>query len=149
MSTATTAMSTATLAIVDDDKPFSEYLNTMLKSRGYQATSYDSGDALLSALRDGASHDVILLDVLMPGMDGIETLRAIRLAQPGAQVVMLSGGQTPATIVEAVRLGATDYVIKPADSGVRSEQKEKPISRLAADSECCTRSPRYPVRRWL
>jgi DNA-binding NtrC family response regulator len=110
-------MSTATLAIVDDDKPFSDYLNTMLKSRGYEAISYDSGDALLSALRDGASHDVILLDVLMPGLDGIETLRAIRLAQPSAQVVMLSGGQTPATIVEAVRLGATDYVIKPGDAG--------------------------------
>jgi len=51
----------------------------------------------------------------MPGLDGLDTLRQIRLAHPAAQVVMLSGGQTPATIVEAVRLGAADYVVKPGD----------------------------------
>ena len=107
--------STATLAIVDDDQPFAEYLQTLLRSRGYETHAYDSGDALLNALREGALPDVILLDVLMPGLDGLETLRAIRLAHPAAQVVMLSGGQTPATIVEAVRLGATDYVVKPGD----------------------------------
>ena len=88
-------MSSATLAIVDDDKPFAEYLQTLLRSRGYDTATYDSGDALLAALREGALPDVILLDVLMPGLDGLETLRAIRLAHPAAQVVMLSGGQTP------------------------------------------------------
>ncbi len=108
-------MSSATLAIVDDDQPFAEYLQTLLRSRGYETQAYESGDALLNALREGALPDVILLDVLMPGLDGLETLRAIRLAHPAAQVVMLSGGQTPATIVEAVRLGATDYVVKPGD----------------------------------
>jgi two-component system response regulator AtoC len=105
----------ATLAIVDDDQPFAEYLQTLLRSRGYATTAYQSGDALLNGLREGALPDVILLDVLMPGLDGLETLRQIRLAHPAAQVVMLSGGQTPATIVEAVRLGAIDYVVKPGD----------------------------------
>ena len=105
----------ATLAIVDDDQPFAEYLQTLLRSRGYGTTVYQSGDALLNGLREGALPDVILLDVLMPGLDGLETLRQIRLAHPAAQVVMLSGGQTPATIVEAVRLGAIDYVVKPGD----------------------------------
>ena len=107
--------SSATLAIVDDDQPFAQYLQTLLKSRGYDTNTYQSGDSLLVALREGALPDVILLDVLMPGLDGLETLRQIRLAHPAAQVVMLSGGQTPATIVEAVRLGATDYVVKPGD----------------------------------
>jgi two-component system response regulator AtoC len=58
---------------------------------------------------------VILLDVLMPDLDGLETLRAIRHALPAARVIMLSGRQAPATIVEAVRLGAADYVLKPDD----------------------------------
>jgi two-component system response regulator AtoC len=108
-------MSTATLAVVDDDPRFAEYLDVWLRSRGYDAVTYQSGDALLGALREGAPPDVILLDVSMPGMDGLQTLRAIRLAHPDAHVVMLSGGKTPATIVEAVRLGAADYVVKPGD----------------------------------
>ncbi len=133
-------MSSATLAIVDDDKPFAEYLQTLLRSRGYHTACYDSGDALLAALREGALPDVILLDVLMPGLDGLETLRAIRLAHPAAQVVMLSGGQTPATIVEAVRLGAIDYVVKPGDpDGVGEVALEAAIrnalERLSLTSE--------------
>ena len=75
-------MSSATLAIVDDDLPFAEYLQTLLQSRGYETTTYQSGDALLAGLREGALPDVILLDVSMPGLDGLETLRAIRLAHP-------------------------------------------------------------------
>ncbi|HWI19407.1 MAG TPA: response regulator, partial [Vicinamibacterales bacterium] len=72
----------ATLAIVDDDKPFADYLQTLLKSRGYDTTTYDSGDALLSGLREGALPDVVLLDVSMPGLDGLDTLRQIRLVHP-------------------------------------------------------------------
>ena len=133
-------MSSAILAIVDDDQPFAEYLQTMLRSRGYETLMYQSGDALLAGLREGALPDVILLDVLMPGLDGLETLRQIRLAHPAAQVVMLSGGQTPATIVEAVRLGATDYVVKPGDpDGVGEVALEAAIrnalERLSLTSE--------------
>ena len=133
-------MSSATLAIVDDDQPFADYLQTMLRSRGYETLSYQSGDALLAGLREGALPDVILLDVLMPGLDGLDTLRQIRLAHPAAQVVMLSGGQTPATIVEAVRLGATDYVVKPGDpDGVGEVALEAAIrnalERLSLTSE--------------
>ena len=110
-------MSTSpTLAIVDDDQPFAEYLQTLLKSRGYDTQTYASGDALLSGLREGALPDVVLLDVSMPGLDGLETLRAIRFAHPAAQVVMVSGGRATEKIVEAVRLGAADYVLKPGDA---------------------------------
>jgi two-component system, NtrC family, response regulator AtoC len=109
-------MSSATLAIVDDDKPFADYLQALLRSRGYETSTYDSGDALLTGLREGALPDVVLLDVSMPGLDGLETLRQIRLAHPAAQVVMVSGGRATEKIVEAVRLGAADYVLKPGDA---------------------------------
>jgi two-component system response regulator AtoC len=105
----------ALVAIVDDDPLFTDYLKTLLQSRGYRVDTYTSGDDFLAALRDGAAPDVVLLDVMMPGMDGLETLRSIRAAHPYVQVIMLSGRQAPATIVDAVRLGAADYVLKPDD----------------------------------
>ena len=105
----------ARLAVVDDDEAFTEYLQTLLRSRGYDVEVFHGGDAFIERLETGSAPQLILLDVMMPGHDGIETLRAIRQAQPNAQVIMLSGRQTPATIVEAVRLGAADYVLKPGD----------------------------------
>ncbi len=106
---------TARLAVVDDDAAFTEYLALLLKSRGYEVDIFPSGAALLEALRGGLLPNIVLLDVLMPDIDGLETLRAIRQLHASTQVIMLSGRQTPATIVEAVRLGAADYVLKPGD----------------------------------
>jgi len=106
---------TARLAIVDDDPAFGEFLQTLLRTRGYAVDVFHSGAGLLERLEAGFAPNLILLDVHMPDLDGLETLRAIRQAQPGTQVIMLSGQQATATIVEAVRLGAADYVVKPGD----------------------------------
>ncbi|MFN7984303.1 MAG: sigma-54 dependent transcriptional regulator [Vicinamibacterales bacterium] len=103
------------LAIVDDDFAFLEYLSVWLSSRGFSVEQFSSGTALLEGLRRGAAPDAVLLDVQMPDLNGLDTLRAIRQLQPTAQVIMLSGRNVPATIVEAVRLGAADYVLKPGD----------------------------------
>jgi DNA-binding NtrC family response regulator len=101
------------IAIVDDDSTFAGYLRTFLSLRGYETRAYSRGDELLAALKQGDPPDVVLLDVMMPGMNGIETLRALKSARPDIRVVMLSGRQEATTIVEAVRLGAADYVVKP------------------------------------
>jgi two-component system response regulator AtoC len=105
----------ARLAVVDDDPAFAEFMRVLLTGRGYEVAAYTSGAALLEALREGATPQLVLLDVTMPDLDGLETLRAIRQLHPTGQVIMLSGRQAPATIVEAVRLGAADYVLKPGD----------------------------------
>jgi two-component system, NtrC family, response regulator AtoC len=105
----------AKLALVDDDQQFVQYLHTLLRSRGYDVQPFTSGSDLLQAMHTDAAPDVVLLDVSMPGMDGMETLKAVRVAHPNVQVIMLSGRQAPATIVDAMRQGAADYVVKPDD----------------------------------
>ena len=125
----------ARLAVVDDDRAFTGFLSTFLKTRGYSVESYNSGRALLEGLKAGASPHVILLDVGMPDVDGLETLRAIRQQRPSSQVIMLSGRQAPATIVEAVRLGAADYVLKPGDPEGMGEMALEAAIRNALERE--------------
>ena len=103
------------VAIVDDDSAFAAYLRTFLSLRGYEARTYARGDELLATMKQSEAPDVILLDVMMPGLDGLATLRALKASRPEAQVIMLSGRNQASTIVEAVRLGAADYVVKPDD----------------------------------
>jgi two-component system response regulator AtoC len=131
---------TAKIAIVDDDPLFAEYLATFLQSRGYETTHYSSGAALLKALASTGAPDAVLLDVLMPNMTGLETLREIRSAHPSMPVIMVSGQQVPSTIVDAVRLGAIDYVVKGEGSAELHEAALeaaicRAIERVALTSE--------------
>jgi len=103
------------VAVVDDDSAFANYLRTFLSLRGYDTRSYSRGDEMLAAVKQGDPPDIVLLDVMMPGMTGLDTLRALKAAKPELQVIMLSGREQASTIVEAVRLGAADYVVKPDD----------------------------------
>ncbi len=103
------------VAIVDDDSAFAAYLRTFLSLRGYEARCYTRGDEMLASMKQSEAPDVVLLDVMMPGLDGMATLRALKASRPEAQVIMLSGRNQASTIVEAVRLGAADYVVKPDD----------------------------------
>jgi two-component system, NtrC family, response regulator AtoC len=103
------------ISIVDDDSGFANYLRTFLSLRGYDTRSYSRGDEIIASIKQGDPPDVVLLDVMMPGMNGLETLRALKAAKPDLQVIMLSGREQASTIVEAVRLGAADYVVKPDD----------------------------------
>jgi two-component system response regulator AtoC len=103
------------VAIVDDDSAFANYLRTFLSLRGYDTRSFSRGDEMLASVKQGDPPDIVLLDVMMPGMNGLDTLRALKGAKPDLQVIMLSGREHASTIVEAVRLGAADYVVKPDD----------------------------------
>src|ERR687898_1117874 len=101
------------VAIVDDDSAFAAYLKTFLSLRGYEARTYTRGDELLASMKQTEPPDVVLLDVMMPGLDGMATLRALKASRPEAQVIMLSGRNQASTIVEAVRPGPAGYAVKP------------------------------------
>jgi two-component system, NtrC family, response regulator AtoC len=123
----------ARLALVDDDQQFVEYLETLLRSRGYEVQAFNGGADLLQSLHGEAPPDVVLLDVSMPGMDGLETLKAIRVAHPHVQVIILSGRNAPATIVDAIRQGALDYVVKPDDPNGLGEAAVEAAIRNAVE----------------
>ena len=72
------------VAIVDDDAGFAQYLRTFLSLRGYEARCYTRGDELLASMKQNEPPDVVLLDVMMPGLDGMATLRALKASRPEA-----------------------------------------------------------------
>jgi DNA-binding NtrC family response regulator len=104
-------MPSTSLLIVDDEREFAEIIAQRLNKRGFTATTADSGETALSCLHDGI--DVVLLDVVMLGMDGIATLNAIKKHHPLVEVIMLTGQATVDTAVEAIKKGAFNYLIKP------------------------------------
>ncbi|MBW2054134.1 MAG: response regulator [Deltaproteobacteria bacterium] len=100
--------------LVDDEKDFIEMLSLRLTEVGEKITVAFSGQEALDTL-EKADIDVVILDIKMPGMDGIETLREIKKQFPLVEVIMLTGHGSTETAVEGMKLGAFDYLMKPAD----------------------------------
>ena len=98
--------------IVDDEPDFMEIIVKRLKVRDIDVSGVGSGYLALEAL-DSLNPDVIILDVKMPGMDGIETLREIKKKKPLTEVIMLTGHASVETGIQGMQLGAFDYLMKP------------------------------------
>ena len=98
--------------IVDDELDFLETIVKRLKARNIDVNGVESGYKALEAL-EGRNPDVIILDVKMPGMDGIETLREIKKKNPLTEVIMLTGHASVESGIQGMQLGAFDYVMKP------------------------------------
>jgi DNA-binding NtrC family response regulator len=101
-----------TLLLVDDDAPFRQVLAGELERLGYSTSTAASGAEGLTRFAD-LSPDLVLLDLRLPDMDGLEVLRGLLAAGTGAEVIMLTGHGSIDTAVEAIRQGAFDYVAKP------------------------------------
>ncbi|HET9372719.1 MAG TPA: sigma-54 dependent transcriptional regulator [Vicinamibacterales bacterium] len=104
------------IAVVDDDRDYSAVLEQALRGHGYEVVVYDSGGAFLTDLSASTAPDLVLLDVAMPGLDGVGTLKRAKETCPELAVIMLSGQQPASIIVNAVRAGAADYIVKSAAS---------------------------------
>jgi DNA-binding NtrC family response regulator len=110
--------------LVDDEKDFVETLAMRLETRGLKVDIAYSGEVAIEKVKE-KSFDAILLDLAMPGMDGIETLRRLRELNPDSQVVLLTGRATVKKATEAMRLGALDLLEKPVDIEVLVEKIEE------------------------
>jgi DNA-binding NtrC family response regulator len=106
-------METMRVFIVDDEDDFRETIVKRLNARKIQAEGAASGVKALEVLKE-KDFDVIVLDVKMPDMDGIETLRHIKKMKPEIEVIMLTGHASVEFGLKGMQLGAFDYVMKPA-----------------------------------
>lgn len=108
-------MITTKLLMIDDEDSFVSALSKRLAVRDIEVIPAHSGQEGLNKLDEDPSIEVVLLDVKMPGMDGIETLRRIRAAHPIVEVIMLTGHATFETAIDGMKLGAFDYLMKPCE----------------------------------
>jgi DNA-binding NtrC family response regulator len=100
--------------VVDDEPDFLETIIKRLKRRNITAFGVDSGKKALDMV-ENEPIDVVVLDVLMPGMDGIETLKIMKKKKPFIEVIILTGHASVESGLQGMQFGAFDYVMKPAD----------------------------------
>lgn len=105
----------ARVLVVDDEAEVRDMLQELLASHGFEVATAPNGDLAMQAIARRVP-DVVLLDVVMPGLSGVEILQAIGTIAPRVKVIMVSGGATPAQQMRTLALGAFDFVVKPIDT---------------------------------
>ena len=128
----------ANVLLIDDEEEFLKILGERLETRGLKVNTVTSGENALSLI-DKENFDAIILDLAMPGIDGIETLKLLKEKNPDLEIIMLTGHATVRKGIEAMKLGAEDFLEKPVDLGVLleriSEAKNKRILILEKKSQ--------------
>ena len=109
-------MKPPSVLLVDDDAAFRHVMSSELSRLGYQVTTASSGeDAIRQVV--ASEPEVVMLDLRLPGMSGLEALKAINANAPATEVIMLTGHGSIDTAIESIRIGAFDYVVKPCPLG--------------------------------
>jgi len=131
------------ILVVDDEPSIRKYLRTLLEVDGFGVETAASGKEALESLARPEKPDLVILDVLMPEMDGLETLRRMMQMDRGLNVIMLSCSNEVNTVVEAIRIGALDYLTKPFEKAeleaalLKCRQKQDLRSENQALREYC------------
>ncbi len=127
-------MQSMRILVVDDEEPIRESLSAWLQKDGYHVDIADSGQSALGCIED-CLFDLYLVDIKMPGMDGIELLGRIKEAQPDANIIMITAHGSIQTAVEAMKRGACDYICKPFDPDELSLMTERVSANQALKDE--------------
>ena len=120
--------------LVDDEEEFVQALSERLALRDYDMTTSLSGDDALEKIKH-YNYDVVILDVAMPGIDGIEALREIKKLKPLTEVIMLTGHSTVEAAIEGMKLGAFDFLMKPCNTEDLDTKIKKARARKAEHEE--------------
>jgi DNA-binding NtrC family response regulator len=110
--------------LVDDEVDFLDTLSERMRTRGMEVATSSTGVEALEKVEKEA-YDVIILDLMMPGVDGLEALKILKAKRPELQVILLTGHATVEKGIEAMKLGAMDFLEKPADINLLTEKIKK------------------------
>ncbi|MFH0810106.1 MAG: response regulator [Pseudomonadota bacterium] len=124
----------ARVLIVDDETKFVDYLRKRMENRGLTVSVASNGEEALQTLSEQAQ-DVVVLDVLMPGMDGIATLREIKKRDALVEVIMLTGHASVESAIDGMKLGAYDYLMKPCEIDDLVDKIRKAFARKTEHEE--------------
>jgi len=131
------------ILVVDDEPSIRKYLQTLLEVDGYDVETVSSGREAIAKVSGGERPDFIILDVLMPELNGIDTLKELMQADRSLNVIMLSCSNEVGTVVEAIRIGAHDYLTKPFEKTeldaamLKSRQKKQLTTENQALRDYC------------
>jgi DNA-binding NtrC family response regulator len=118
------------ILIVDDEEDFLEIMSERMQSRGMEVMTCTSAEEAVKVIK-AETFDAIILDFMMPGMDGFQALKEIKTKRPELQIILLTGHATVEKGVEAMKMGATDFLEKPADiEALEKKIKEAKARRL-------------------
>ncbi len=136
--------------VVDDEKEFLETIIKRLQKRNLAVEGAESGEEAIKKISDG-TFDVVLLDVKMPGMDGVATLREIKRIKPLTEVVMLTGHASVESGIEGMKLGAFDYLMKPMEleqlfEKLKDAYEKKRLQELRIEEAQVRKTMMYPPR---
>lgn len=120
--------------VIDDDEFVLELLDEFLTDSGYNVSTADSGEAALEQIKS-ASPDVALVDFKLPGIDGLETIRRISKISPDTVTIIMTGFPTLDSSIMAIRLGASDYILKPFKLDEVSLSLQKAVKEREMKSE--------------
>jgi len=143
------------MMLVDDEERFLITSKKLLSKKGYDVITAASGKEALDKLKTQNIH-VVILDVKMPDMDGITTLKKIKMSYPLVEVIMLTGHATVESAVDGLKSGATDYLMKPTDVEILIQKAEEAFEKRQrveekirlAQSRRMMKSPREILKRF-
>jgi DNA-binding NtrC family response regulator len=134
--------------LVDDEKKFLEVMSERLTTRGVTVTTATSAAEALEQI-EANLFDAVILDLKMPGMDGIEAMKRMKAKRPELQIILLTGHATVEKGVEAIQLGAMDFVEKPADLESLGEKiKQAKQKKMLIVDEANRETVQGVLKRW-